>query len=336
MAIDKEKPLVSIFCLTYNHAPYIRQCLDGFLMQKTTFAYEVIINDDASTDGTTEIIREYEEKYPDIIKPIYHEENLYSKGERGFWQKYCFPKSKGKYIALCEGDDYWTDPYKLQKQVDFLEGHLEYSMSHTSIRYFYEREKRFYDSRDIEINSLIIKRGISREYILSNYRIQTLTVVMRKDLYEKAKESDAFLFKSGYLKMGDTQLWYTLFSFGKIHFLPEVTGVYRKNDGSVTCSRGCDKIFRFALSSCELRMYLCHRDHLDKDYYRQVIRNYSQALIKYQCFNSRFKPLYPINRKDVYWLMLLKRLHVLHFLARGEIAFRQIGGRLYHMIKRRL
>src|SRR5690554_2985712 len=97
-----ENPLVSISTITFNHAPYIRQCLDGFLMQKTDFAFEVLIHDDASTDGTEEIIREYEAKYPDIIKPLYEIENQYSKGRSGS-RTFNFPRAKGKYIALCEG-----------------------------------------------------------------------------------------------------------------------------------------------------------------------------------------------------------------------------------------
>ena len=115
---------LSIHCLTYNHAPFIRQTLDGFVMQKTNFPFEVLIHDDASTDGTADIIREYEAKYPDIIKPIYQTENQYSQGIKiGFTHLY--PRAKGKYLAMCEGDDYWTDPFKLQKQYDALEQHPE-------------------------------------------------------------------------------------------------------------------------------------------------------------------------------------------------------------------
>jgi len=101
-------PLVSICCLTYNHAPYIRDAIEGFLMQKTNFPVEILIHDDASTDGTADIIREYETRYPDIIKPIYQTENQYSKGVKISWE-YQFSRARGKYIALCEGDDYWTD-----------------------------------------------------------------------------------------------------------------------------------------------------------------------------------------------------------------------------------
>src|SRR5690606_32700998 len=115
------QPLVSICCITYNHGKYIRDCIEGFLMQKCNFSYEILINDDASNDGTQTIIQEYMHRYPEIIKPIFHSENQYSKGQRGFNFKYNFPRAKGKYIAMCEGDDFWTDPDKLQIQVDLLE-----------------------------------------------------------------------------------------------------------------------------------------------------------------------------------------------------------------------
>ncbi len=125
MSIIKNNDImVSVCCLVYNHEKYLRQCLDGFMMQKTNFKFEVLIHDDASTDGSADIIREYEKKYPDIIKPIYQTENQYSKGIKISWT-YQYPRAKGKYIALCEGDDYWIDEYKLQKQFDALEEHDE-------------------------------------------------------------------------------------------------------------------------------------------------------------------------------------------------------------------
>lgn len=120
-------PLVSICCITYNHEAYIRSALDGFLMQETDFSYEILIHDDASEDGTADIIREYAELYPDIIKPILREENQYSKGIYNI-SVFNFPRAQGKYIAMCEGDDYWTDPRKLKKQVDYLQSHPDCSL----------------------------------------------------------------------------------------------------------------------------------------------------------------------------------------------------------------
>lgn len=119
--------MVSIICNSYNHENYIADAIEGFLMQKTNFGYEILIHDDASTDKTQEIIREYELKYPNIIKPIYQIENQHSKGVK-ISSTYNFPRMRGKYIALCEGDDYWIDPFKLQKQVDYMQKHPECSL----------------------------------------------------------------------------------------------------------------------------------------------------------------------------------------------------------------
>ncbi|MDD4689311.1 MAG: glycosyltransferase [Eubacteriales bacterium] len=116
--------MVSIICNAYNHEDYIRDALDGFIMQKTDFPFEVLVHDDASTDNTAAIIKEYEVKYPDIIKPIYQTENQYSKDNSivGQLQR---RRAKGKYIAICEGDDYWTDSSKLQRQYCAMESHPE-------------------------------------------------------------------------------------------------------------------------------------------------------------------------------------------------------------------
>jgi glycosyltransferase involved in cell wall biosynthesis len=129
-----DRPIeVSVLCAAYNHENYIRNALEGFVSQKTNFGYEVLINDDLSTDGTAAIIREYEEKYPHIIKAVYQTENQYSKGisiVRGILA----PMSSGKYIALCEGDDWWIDPNKLQKQYDYMQAHPEcYVCTHNAI-----------------------------------------------------------------------------------------------------------------------------------------------------------------------------------------------------------
>lgn len=112
-------PFVSVFCLTYNHVHFIRDAIEGFLRQKTKFPFEIIIHDDASSDGTVDIVREYEGKFPHIINPIYQSKNRFSMGDELF-TKFLLPKASGRYIAVCEGDDYWIDPLKLQKQVDIF------------------------------------------------------------------------------------------------------------------------------------------------------------------------------------------------------------------------
>ncbi|PXX97503.1 glycosyltransferase family 2 protein [Halomonas sp. LBP4] len=120
---DTSSPLVSILCITYNHAGFISRAIESFLMQEVDFPYEIVIHDDASIDGTTEIIRQYQAMYPHIIKPIIQVENQYSKGNDIF--DIIKRKAIGKYLALCEGDDYWTDPHKLKIQCSYLDHHPE-------------------------------------------------------------------------------------------------------------------------------------------------------------------------------------------------------------------
>lgn len=137
--MQEDEILVSVKCLAYNHGKYINQMIKGVLNQKTNFRYELVIHDDASTDGTTQIIKEYEKKYPDIIKPIYETENQYKSGTMN--QRCIYPHIRGKYMAFCEGDDYWTDPEKLQIQVDYLETHPECSFTFHNADIIWENGK---------------------------------------------------------------------------------------------------------------------------------------------------------------------------------------------------
>lgn len=216
------EPVVSICCLTYNHILYIRQCLDGFMMQKINFPIEILIYDDASTDGTQGIIREYEKKYPDIIKPIYQKENQYSKGIK-VSLVYNYSRAKGKYIALCEGDDYWTDPYKLQKQVDFLESHPDYVMcSHRFNQYIQEKElleeeqDKDFKGADYDLKNLIGGKWLT----------QTLTVMYRRSALDLKRYA-------AYGMSMDMILFYELLKNGKGYCFPDIMAVYRLHNGGV-------------------------------------------------------------------------------------------------------
>ncbi len=127
--------MVSVMCITYNHERYIRQCLESLVSQKTSFRYEVVVHDDCSTDGTADIIREFEEKYPGIIRPIYQKENQYQKRVRLFQTTALY--ARGKYVAFCEGDDYWCDNEKLQIQVDYMESHPKCSICFHNVNMLY-------------------------------------------------------------------------------------------------------------------------------------------------------------------------------------------------------
>lgn len=219
------KPLVSISCLVFNHAPYLRQCLDGFMMQKTDFTFEVLIHDDASTDGSADIIREYESKYPDIVKPIYETENQWKHGRRGS-AVFNFPRAQGKYIALCEGDDYWTDPLKLQKQVDFLESHPDYSMCFHNAMNQYEGQ-----NRPMEQFSSIENKEYFIEDLLNYWMIPTASVVfrtevVRSELYKTVTDAN--------LMFGDTPLFLTCVREGRIMGFSETMSIYRRTSSGVS------------------------------------------------------------------------------------------------------
>lgn len=141
-AFSAENPLVSISCISFNQAQYIGKCIEGFLDQVVDFSVEILLHDDASTDGTAEIILDYAKRYPHLIKPLLQKENQFKKGVRCIHAVFNFSRSKGVFIATCEGDDYWIDESKLSQQVRFLQQHSDYTMSCHDTYVGYWNEKK--------------------------------------------------------------------------------------------------------------------------------------------------------------------------------------------------
>lgn len=229
---NSHSPLVSISCITYNHAPYIRDCLEGFLMQKTDFPFEILIHDDASTDGTADIIREYQKKYPDIIKPILREKNLYSQGVR-MMNQFNYERAKGKYIAFCEGDDYWNDSNKLQIQYDFMESHEDCALCYHGM-YILNHLKKFYIRENFP-NKSILKHesNISFEILALNSNIRTPSVFFRKEIYNFCH--DTLMRDCQNMLFSDLQLFFHLSLNGKVEFIPRYMATYRIRPGSCSC-----------------------------------------------------------------------------------------------------
>lgn len=228
-------PLVVTSTNTYNHALYIKDCIEGILMQKTTFPVRVVIFDDCSTDGTREIVQEYESKFPHVIKGIYPKENTWKKpGRKEALKPRNEIRNTAKYIALCEGDDYWTDPLKLQKQVDFLEENEEYSFcAHT---YNIVREQDILKQKDGEerkVNYLKENSTITLEQYIKTKSIKTLTVLYRSIYY-----NDVAFINNSYNKLktisGDWLLFYKLLVLGNCYVFPEEMGTYRINPQGVS------------------------------------------------------------------------------------------------------
>lgn len=218
------KPLVSIVCVTYNHEPYLRQALDGFLMQKVNFPLEIILAEDCSTDATRKICEDYVAKYPDIIHYIWSENNVGGVEN----EARAIRAAEGKYIALCEGDDYWTDPYKLQKQVNFLEAHPEYSVTFHRYKIHYvdtdiwqsDNAGWLFDDKRME------GKDITVEQTLDKWITQYLTAIFRRDCYD-------FKWADQYQWYRDSHMFYHLMTCGKAYLFAFDGGVYRKTGGGI-------------------------------------------------------------------------------------------------------
>lgn len=213
---DYSTPLVTIRCMTYNHEKYIADALDGFLMQETDFPFEILVHDDASTDGTADIIREYERKYPHIMKPVYETENQYSKHD-GSLGRIVNGLTRGKYIATCEGDDFWTSPNKLQLQIDYMLNNPDCSMCFHAVNY--------YNNGTVVNNDLITKEecDLTVEQIIEGGGNFCATA----SLCYKTEHS---LIKPKYRLMsdvGDYPLQIMLATLGRVHYFPQIMGCYR-------------------------------------------------------------------------------------------------------------
>lgn len=221
---DKREPLLSIVCLAYNHAPFIRETLEGFLQQETDFPIEVIVHDDASTDSTAAIICDYAARYPHIIKPIYQQQNQYTLGIP--FSTKLFARARGKYIAYCEGDDYWTDTRKLQTQVDFLENHRDYVMTYHDAFMFNSQGV----VRTPHLTGKFRRDATARE-LMQGRPVSTLTVCFRNLIQELPPELHN-------VEVLDICWWSLLGAYGKGKFIEDIRpAAYRVHEGGIFSMR---------------------------------------------------------------------------------------------------
>lgn len=229
--MNKNNVLVSVCCITYNHEKYIRDALESFVNQKTSFSYEVIVHDDASTDSTAKIIQEYEKKYPEIIKPIYQKENQHSKNIR-VTARFVYPQVKGKYMAFCEGDDFWTDPEKLQRQVEVLEKNRNCAICFNKVERTDASGKglgRFHPPDGVSEGVIKSRDYMSFEAfprIFSTLAFQFSGCMVRKDLYgEYLKDRSAFI---DAFDIGDLPLFLYMGLKGDAYYINRSMSCYRK------------------------------------------------------------------------------------------------------------
>lgn len=310
--------IVSVKTITYNHEPYIRQCLEGILNQITNFKFELILGDDCSTDGTREICQEYADKYPDIINFITSDSNVGAIIN----SKRTLDACRGKYIAFCEGDDYWTDPYKLQKQVDYLEANSDYGLVHSAYSSFIQKKEILKEPRFREIPTgdifCTLLKGLNS--------ISTLTVLVRSDILIKAKGLISGDINESWC-MGDLPLWIGVAKYSKIGYINENTSVYRILGESASHSKSNEKIINFYKSGFEIRRWFCNKfdiksllDEINENelffiYYKTLVDNmpenkdYREAVSHHKINHmSMWKFVMKLTSKNKYFSILFRNV----------------------------
>jgi len=273
MGKKKHDPLVSICCVTYNHRRFISEAIEGFLMQRTNFEIEIVIGDDCSTDGTQEILLNYKKKYPEKFHLICRDKNIGPNKNFADTLKRC----KGKYIALCEGDDYWTDPYKLQKQVSFLENNPDYVICYNDSIVVDENNNLIKNSRLPEQ----FKRDFNSHELIKGYWILTLTMCFHNVI-------DYFPKEYFQVKNGDIFLTSLLGHYGKGKYMPNIKlSVYREHSTSTWCS--LDQAIQF-YENGKTRVWLSR-------YYRRIGEPYYAEYFKVEAFLF-FRPFILSITKD--------------------------------------
>ena len=269
-------PLVSVKMITYNHGPYIGRAIECVLAQKTNFRFELVIGEDCSTDETRRIVASYAARFPDKIILITSEKNVGLHENIRRTDVAC----RGKYLAYCEGDDYWQRDDKLQMQVDYLERHPECSMVCSDYdEYDTKTKKRTRNYRSSTGQPVLTNPDIF-DILSGKADVLTCTVLLRRETIRKVKEADPFLHQSGHFRMGDTQAWAEMSLWGKIHVFSESLATRQLLPESATQSSDPRKRLRFWISNSEMCIYLCEKHQIDAALKNAHFQNWTKNSLK--------------------------------------------------------
>ena len=307
---------VSVLCATYNHEEYLRQTLDSFVNQRTDFPFEVLVNDDASTDGTGDIIREYAAKYPEIIRPFYQKENLYSR-RINLYDVVFFPACRGEYIAVCEGDDYWNDPEKLQLQVNWLDAHPEYSACvHNSIGRFTDQPDKvlFAQDGDRDIPFEQVVQGMSHAY-------HTSSILARREFILNPPDYRDVAYHQGYFT--DYAVGVRLGLAGKVRFLDRCMSVYRIGSNPSAWSRGVGQEYH------KLKRFVSGEIAMLKTVKQHPLTEAQEAAIDQVLLEREYELLYIEGRVDEMVKPPYDRIH--KSMGKGRVISTELKRRLPHL-----
>lgn len=311
-----DNPIVSIICTTFNQKKFIKDTLEGFLIQKTSFPVEIIVHDDASTDGTTEIIKEYESRHPQIIKAIYQTENQYSK-RINIAKEFVYPRLKGKYIATCEGDDYWIDPLKLQKQVDFLEENEDYGLVYTEIDRV-DSEGVIIDRNFFKNDSASFCETFEDYLIYAPFRAPC-TWLFRKSLY---KEKD-----KRYV-IGDLPMLLDIVAHSKIHRFDDATANYRVLIKSASHFISLNSNYSFIKGVYQVQMDYARKYNVSEDVIDKIQTKFAWTSYNFAVAENDLKQIKAANKLLIGHPELTYKFKIIQILSKVKL------GRL--IVKRRL
>jgi len=255
------QPLVSVQMVTYNHVLYISKAIEGVLSQKTNASFELIIGEDCSTDGTREIVFDYAQRYPEIIRVITSDDNV------GMVRN-CYRVAmacRGKYAAFCEGDDFWHNANKLHKQLEYMENHPKCGLICSDYDvYFVDRKKRqkrfnYVNNRNPEQLKDIVYtlRGVSG--------IQTCTVLVRQDIYRKVLETNSLFYQDSTQPCLDRPLWMAIMTESDIGYINESLATYNILDYSATRDKDPARLLRISIRMKEQIIYLIEHYNLPNE-----------------------------------------------------------------------
>lgn len=330
---NKNTHLVSICCLAYNQEAYIAQTLESLLMQHVPFPIEIIVHDDASTDGTRKIIEAYAADFPNIIKLVFQQENKYSIYGINYLFEYVISKTSGRYVAMCAGDDYWIDPLKLQKQVDFLENNPSFGLVHTRAAIYNEENRKFEGAHGYEVNDF--------ESLLTENSIATLTVCLRKSLFNQyIKEVNPKAQTKWTSEDFPTWLWFI--NHSKIKFLDEITCVYRKHEQSISHNKDEVKNLEFSEGVYAIVDYYLNKYPKLRSEKKIRARYYSE-MIKMYFLNKRWdgirkstKIFYDANDwLNLLWIGVTLPFFYSRFIIRASYRFRLMVFNLFNVYPNR-
>ncbi len=282
--------LVSVIIPTYNQAKYISQAIEGALKQKTNFPFEILIGEDDSSDGTRKICIEYAKNHPEKIRLFLNDRKnvIYINGSpTGRWNMINLIKnSKGKYIAFFEGDDYWTDPYKLQYQVDFLEANPDYGLVFTDADFLYERNGKLIPAYDKTFRKRIPTGNVLHILLQGINPYRTCTSMFRRSLIWEYTD----MIRKSKFKMGDKILWFIIAGQAKIGYIDRSTAVYRIKEKSASHPEDLKAFVLFLRNSYRANIFF-------SDYYKQPFNRkkskiiYRNAILKYCVDKKDYKKL---------------------------------------------